>query len=84
MTAVGLEAIAFAVNELHTGNIEGASGTQADLSFTINNMEDFVGFQFDLSLPSPLTYVEESGSLYAGRISDHQLSVSMVNSTSSV
>lgn len=82
LTAVGLEAIAFAVNELHTGNMEAASGTQADLSFTINNMEDFVGFQFDLSLPSPLIYVEESGSLNAGRISDHQLSVSMVSSTS--
>jgi hypothetical protein len=81
-TTIGLEAIAFAVNELHTGNMEAASGTQADLSFTINNMEDFVGFQFDLSLPTPLTYVDGSGSLNADRITDHQLSVSMVSSTS--
>jgi len=82
VTTIGLEAIAFAVNELHTGNMEAASGTQADLSFTINNMEDFVGFQFDLSLPTPLTYVDGSGSLNPDRITDHQLSVSMVSSTS--
>jgi len=81
ITNINLTAIAFAVNELHTGSMVAPSGTQADLAFTINNMEDFVGFQFDLSLPSPLSYVAGSVSLTASRITDHQASVNMINSS---
>jgi len=55
-----LEAVAFAVNELHTGSMFAFSGNTDTLTFTINNMEPFIGFQFDLNLPSPLIYIPNS------------------------
>ncbi|MCK9451281.1 MAG: choice-of-anchor D domain-containing protein [Bacteroidales bacterium] len=81
ITSINLTAIAFAVNELHTGSMVAPSGTQATLEFTINNMENFVGFQFDLSLPTPLSYVAGSVSLTASRVTDHHASVNMINSS---
>ena len=80
-TIINLTAIAFAVNELHTDEIVAASGTQTNLNFSINNMENFVGFQFDLSLPTPLTYISGSITLNPDRITDHQTSINLVNTT---
>lgn len=74
---VNLQAVAFAVNELHTGNLSAFSGRQGALTFSINNMEPFTGFQFDLLLPSPMTYFEGSAVL-SGRKTNHIVSASII------
>lgn len=68
--SIQLDAIAFAVNELHVVDAVGSSGYNSDISFTINNMEAFVAYQFDLQLPSVLSYVENSVAL-SSRSIDH-------------
>ncbi len=67
---VNLEAVAFAVNELHCGSMLSFSGEQDTLTLSINNMEEYVAFQFDLLLPDPLNYVPGSAFL-SGRKTDH-------------
>jgi len=57
---IQLNAICYTVNELHTGNISSFSGEDKTLTFSINNMESFVGFQFDLLLPGQLNYLPGS------------------------
>lgn len=74
-----LNAYAFAVNELHTGPAFAFSGDQVDLSFSINNMEAFTGFQFDLTLPSAMSYVSGSANL-STRANGHLASGNMVAS----
>ena len=68
---IDVEAIAFAVNELHCGSMLSFSGTKDTLTLSINNMEEFVAFQFDLELPEALTYVEGTVSLAPNRVIDH-------------
>jgi len=75
---VDLHSRAYAVNELHTGNMFAYSGHGGTLSFTINNMEPFTGFQFDLQLPQPLTYVSGSAIL-SSRKTNHVVSADMVS-----
>lgn len=77
ITTVNLNAVAYAVNEVHTGNMSGASSSTARLDFSVNNMEAFTGFQFDVNLPSPMTYVDGSAQLF--RFQDHTVSVNKVN-----
>jgi len=48
------------VNELHMLPDSGRSGYPISISYTINNTEQFVGFQFDIILPSVLTFIEDS------------------------
>lgn len=73
-----LSAIAFAVNELHTLNASGRSGHQVDVSFSINNMEPFTGFQFDLVLDSVLEYIQDEVALSA-RKTDHLTSANKIS-----
>lgn len=75
---VGLEAVAYAVNELHTGSISGASSTSGTLEFAVNNMETFTGIQFDIHLPQPLSYIPGSATLL--RRDDHVIAVNTLNS----
>jgi len=75
-TTIAINAIAFAVNEIHTGNLTGASSSSGKLDFSINNMEGFTGFQFDINLPQPMTY---SGTAQLFRSVDHTVSVSQLN-----
>ena len=53
---IPINAIAYAVNELHMSPFSASSGSNGKLSFSINNMETFTGFQFDIQLPDPLIY----------------------------
>jgi hypothetical protein len=78
-TVITLNAIGFAVNELRAGSVVGASGTVKKLEFTINNMETFIGFQFDIILPSPMSYVPGSEAL--SRQQDQIIQTNMINST---
>lgn len=77
-STIALNAVAFAVNEIHTGNITGASSTTKTLEFSLNNMEAFTGFQFDLSLPQPMTYATGTTQLF--RSQDQTVSVNQLNS----
>jgi hypothetical protein len=77
-STVTLNAVAYAVNEIHTGNITGASSTTKTLEFTLNNMEAFTGFQFDLNLPSTITYKAGTAQLF--RSIDQSVSVNQINS----
>jgi hypothetical protein len=76
-STVTLNAVAFAVNEIHTGNITGASSTTKTLEFTLNNMEAFTGFQFDLNLPQPITY--KAGTAQLSRSQDQTVSVNQIS-----
>lgn len=77
-SGVSLRAVAFAVNELHCGNMFSYSGSQANLSLSINNMEAFAGFQFDLQLPSSLTFIPGSAQL-SGRKTNHLVSANVLS-----
>ena len=79
VSTVTLQAIGFAVNEIHCGNLTGASSTTGTLELSINNMEELTGFQFDLNLPGPMTYSDGSAILY--RTQDHVVAVNQVNNS---
>jgi len=53
---VQLDVIAYAVNELDINDMFGRSGHGSNMTIDIANMEPFVGFSFDLQLPSVMTY----------------------------
>lgn len=74
---IQLNAIAFAVNELHVGDLFAFSEDTATLNFTINNMEPFVAFQFDMLLHSPMTFIEGSEELSERKV-NHEVSASIV------
>jgi len=71
-----LKAVAFAVNEIHAGNITALSGQTKTLDFTINNMEPFTAFQFDIPLPTTMQYVAGSAALL--RKTDHVVSCNLL------
>lgn len=74
---VVLNAVGYGVNEIHTGNISGASSSTKTLEFTLNNMETFTGFQFDINLPQPISYKTGSAQLF--RTQDQTVSVNQIN-----
>jgi len=75
---IEMSSVAFAVNEMHTGNMFAFSGDYATLDFTINNMEPVVGFQFDLNLPQSMSYVADSAFL-TNRKANHAISANLIN-----
>jgi hypothetical protein len=76
---VTLTSHAYAVNQIHTGNIFAYSGHNTALDFSINNMEPVTGFQFDLVLPSALSYIPGSATL-SNRKTNHIVSANMISS----
>jgi len=68
---------ALAVNELHVIPDSGRSGYPVKISFTINNTDQFTSFQFDIILPSVLTFVEDSVWLF--RKTNHLLIANQIN-----
>jgi hypothetical protein len=68
----------YAVNEIHIGLGSGEIHTDISIPVSINNMEPFSGFQFDLTLPQDINYVENSVAL-STRKSDHSVSGSLIN-----
>ena len=75
-SAVVLNATPYSVNEIHPGNIAGASTTTKTLEFTLNNMEACNGIQFDLILPNAITYVAGTAQLF--RNQDQIISVNKI------
>ncbi|MBK9099347.1 MAG: T9SS type A sorting domain-containing protein [bacterium] len=69
--------IELAVNELHMVPDSGRSGYPISISYTINNTDQFVSFQFDIILPSVLTFVEDSVWLF--RKTNHIIIANLIN-----
>ena len=67
---VQLDVIAYAVNELDINSMFGRSGHSSTMTIDIANMEPFVGFSFDLQLPSVMTYSPATVQL-TSRAADH-------------
>ena len=67
----------FTVNELHMLPDSGRSGYTVSIEFTINNTDQFVAFQFDVILPSVLTFIEDSVWLF--RKTNHIIIANQVN-----
>ncbi len=55
----------------------GRSGYPVTISYTINNTDQFSAFQFDVILPSVLTFIEDSVWLF--RTTDHFVIANQVN-----
>ena len=60
---ITLTADPFAVNELHVQPASGIADEVVTVGLTMNNMDAISGFQFEFTLPSQLTYVENSFAL---------------------
>jgi hypothetical protein len=65
------------VNELHMVPDSGRSGQPLKISYTINNTDQFSAFQFDIILPSVMTFVQDSVSLF--RRTDHIVIANQLN-----
>lgn len=74
-----IQADIFAVNEIYIGSGQGESNTQITIPVSISNMEPFSGFQFDVTLPSDVSYVENSAA-FTTRASDHNIAANMIDS----
>ena len=74
-----IQADIFAVNEIHIGSGQGESNTQITIPVSISNMEPFSGFQFDVTLPNDVSYVENSAA-FTTRASDHNIAANMIDS----
>lgn len=80
LNTVKLEALPFAVNELHVENAVGVADSVITVSLRMNNMDHITGFQFDFNMPQQLEYIDGSFIL-TSRKADHQLTVSMKDRT---
>jgi len=68
----------YAVNEIHVGSGSGEIHSEISIPVSINNMEPFSGFQFDVTLPQDIAYVNNSVVL-SSRKSDHVVSGNMID-----
>jgi hypothetical protein len=73
-----IHANVFAVNEIHVGSGQGEANTEITIPVSINNMEPFSGFQFDITLPNDVSYVENSLE-FTSRASDHSIAANVIN-----
>lgn len=71
---------AYAVNEIHVGQISGRSGYPANLKIFINNMEEFSAFEFTLFSPSEMNFI--NGSEILNRNVDHQIFINKISNSS--
>ena len=79
LQATTIQADIFAVNEIYIGSGQGESNTQITIPVSISNMEPFSGFQFDVTLPNDVSYVENSAA-FTTRASDHNIAANMIDS----
>ena len=55
---ISLTADPYAVNEFHFTNVSGYCDSIVAVPMTVNNMENLIGFQVDLKMPTALEYVD--------------------------
>ena len=80
LKSVLLKAEVFAVNEIIVGSGSGEINTAIEIPVTIDNMEPFTGFQFDIILPSGIDYVFDS-IIESNRFDGHSISANIINGT---
>lgn len=68
-----------ATNTMSLPHISGNALSQVELSVSIDNTDNFVGFQLDIPLPAGITYVSNSIILNPARSNGHTVSVGIVN-----
>ena len=76
--SVLLIADVFAVNEIKIGAGSGVINTEIDIPVVIDNMEEFTGFQFDITLPAGIAYVPNS-IIQSTRSDEHVVSANMID-----
>ncbi|MDR6844561.1 putative Ig domain-containing protein [Flavobacterium granuli] len=76
--AVTLKTDVYAVNEIHLGSGSGTINSEIEIPVNVNNMESFNGFQFDVLLPTDVSYVENS-IIPSQRFNGQTINASVVN-----
>lgn len=71
-------------NYLILGNIPGNTGSALAVNITINNIDEFVGFQFDIDLPEGFGFIPGSAALNNARRVDHQIQIEPIGSTNDI
>ncbi|HEU4791945.1 MAG TPA: Ig-like domain-containing protein [Flavobacterium sp.] len=75
---IPLSATVYAVNEIHIGNGSGTINDDIEIPVYVNNMESFSGVQFDVLLPSGISYVNNS-IIQSQRFNGHTVNASVIN-----
>ena len=71
---------AYAVNKIYfTSAVTGSYNTEADVSISIKNQENYSAFQLSITLPDGIDYVANSVALDNSRKQDHVISANIVN-----
>ena len=68
----------YAVNEIYIGSGSGVSNSQITIPVSFSNMEPFSGFQFDLVLPSNVSFITNS-CVFTSRSSNHIIAAEMIS-----
>ena len=76
--AISLMADPFAVNEVHIENTSGYCDSIVNVPLRVNNMEQLIGFQLDMKMPTALEYV---GFELSSRKTDHVCTGVVYNDT---
>ncbi|MEN8835725.1 MAG: tandem-95 repeat protein, partial [Polaribacter sp.] len=77
---LNLAANVYSVNEISIGNVNGNLGELIQVPVSINNMDEFNGFQIDIVIPEDLEFIENSVQ-FTGRQNNHLISNSLINDT---
>ena len=74
-----LSAVVSATNTVNIGNGSGEINTEVVIPVSVENMEEFTAFQFDLLIPEGLEFVPNSIINSSSRLDDHSIAVSIIN-----
>ena len=77
-SVISLSGSSFNPNQLVVNSTQGVNGTIIPLSFSINNYDQFVAFQFDVQLPTGVTY-QTGSAVLSSRAADHSISASVLS-----
>ena len=78
LQSVSLTVNIYAVNEIHIANGSGVINSEVEIPVSVNNMEPFNGFQFDVLLPANISFIDNS-IVPSSRFNGHIISASVVN-----
>ncbi|MGO4819779.1 Ig-like domain-containing protein, partial [Flavobacterium sp. W22_SRS_FP1] len=67
-------------NSISISNSSGVNNTEIEIAVLIDNAQTFTGFQFDITLPTNISYIANS-IIIANRAVNHTISTSVINGT---
>ncbi|SNR46130.1 Abnormal spindle-like microcephaly-assoc'd, ASPM-SPD-2-Hydin [Lutibacter agarilyticus] len=73
-----LNAVVYAVNTIRIGGGSAEINSEIEIPVSVDNMEDFTGFQFDITLPEGIEYVPNS-IIETSRFDDHLIGVNLID-----